>query len=223
MIVFQDMVNNSDYAFVRDTALPTVGVIRRNDTRLHRDPVSRAAFVRGMEQTVRQLYNHPCICCWTIFNEGWGQFCGSEQYHHLRALDGSRFIDTTSGWFLGSDSDVDSRHIYFRRLKMKSSDKPMVLSEFGGYSWKAEGHVFNTEQSYGYGSCKTREELADKLRALYTEQVLPLIPQGLCAAIYTQVSDIEDEINGLLTYDRRVAKLLPEEFADISKRLCGSI
>lgn len=223
MIVFQDMVNNSDYSFFRDTALPTVGFIRRRDTRLHRDPDARSAFQQGMEQTVRGLYNHPCICCWTIFNEGWGQFCGSEQYHLLRALDSSRFIDTTSGWFLGSDSDVDSRHVYFRRLKLKASDKPLVLSEFGGYSYKAAGHVFNTEQSYGYGSCKTREELVERIRTLYTEQVLPLIPQGLCAAIYTQVSDIEDEINGLLTYDRRVSKLLPEEFSDISERLCGGI
>ena len=219
MIVFQDMVNNSDYSFFRDTVLPTVGLIRRRDTRLHKDSASREAFVQGMEQTVRQLYNHPCICYWTIFNEGWGQFDGSEQYRRLRALDSSRFIDTTSGWFLGRDSDVDSRHIYFRRLKMKASDKPLVLSEFGGYSFKTEGHVFNTEQSYGYGSCKTREELVEKIRALYIEQVLPLILQGLCAAIYTQVSDIEDEINGLVTYDRRVAKLLPEEFADISRRL----
>ena len=223
MVVFQDMVNNSDYSFFRDTALPTVGLIRRKDARLHRNPASREAFVQGMEQTVRQLYNHPCICYWTIFNEGWGQFDGSEQYRRLRELDSSRFIDTTSGWFLGSDSDVESRHIYFRRLKMKPSDKPLVLSEFGGYSFKTEGHVFNTEQSYGYGSCKTREELVEKIRALYTEQVLPLIPQGLCAVIYTQVSDIEDEINGLVTYDRRVAKLLPEEFADISRRLVGSL
>ncbi len=223
MVVFQDMVNNSDYNFLRDTALPTVGLIRRGDTRLHRDPASRRAFVRGMEQTVRQLYNHPCICYWTIFNEGWGQFCGTEQYRRLRELDRSRFIDTTSGWFLGSESDVDSRHIYFRKVKLKASDKPLVLSEFGGYSWKPEGHVFNTEHSYGYGSCKTRTELVQKIRSLYTEQVLPLIPKGLCAAVYTQVSDIEDEINGLISYDRRVAKLLPEEFVDVSKALCDSL
>ncbi len=223
MVVFQDMINNSDYSFVRDTVLPTVGLLRRNDKRLHRDEKTRTAFVTAMEQTVEQLYNHPCVCYWTIFNEGWGQFCGSEQYRRLRELDSTRFIDTTSGWFLGADSDVDSRHIYFRRLKMKASDKPLVLSEFGGYSWKCDGHVFNTEQSYGYGSCKTREELVQKIRALYEEQVLPLIPKGLCAAVYTQVSDIEDEINGLLTYDRRVAKLLPEEFAEVSAALCRAI
>ena len=176
-----------------------------------------------MAQTVRQLYNHPCICYWTIFNEGWGQFCADEQYHRLRALDNSRFIDSTSGWFLAKNTDVDSRHIYFKKLKAPASDKPFVLSEFGGYSYKPTGHVFNTEQTYGYGKCETREAFVEMVRQLYTEQVLPLIPQGLCAAVYTQVSDIEDETNGLLTYDRRVQKLLPEEFADISKRLVDSV
>ncbi len=219
MLVFQDMVNNSDYSFFRDTALPTVGLLRRNDRRLHRDPVSRRAFEQGMEQTVRQLYNHPCICCWTIFNEGWGQFCADEQYHRLRTLDSSRFIDTASGWFTAKETDVDSRHIYFRKLKLRASDKPLFLSEFGGYSYKPEGHVFNTEQTYGYGKFATRDEFVAAVRRLYTDQVLPLIPQGLCATVYTQVSDIEDETNGLVTYDRRVMKLLPEEFYDISAQL----
>ncbi|MBR2405842.1 MAG: glycoside hydrolase family 2 [Clostridia bacterium] len=223
MVVFQDMVNNSDYRFLRDTALPTVGLLRRDDRHLHRNSASRCAFEEGMAQTVRQLYNHPCICYWTIFNEGWGQFCADEQYHRLRALDNSRFIDSTSGWFLAKNTDVDSRHIYFKKLKAPASDKPFVLSEFGGYSYKPTGHVFNTEQTYGYGKCETREAFVEMVRQLYTEQVLPLIPQGLCAAVYTQVSDIEDETNGLLTYDRRVQKLLPEEFADISKRLVDSV
>ena len=219
MVVFQDMVNNGDYSFFRDTALPTVGLLRRNDRRLHKDVRSRRAFEDGMCRTVRQLYNHPSICYWTIFNEGWGQFCADEMYQLLRTLDSSRFIDSTSGWFLARETDVDSRHIYFRKVKLKSSDKPLVLSEFGGYSYKPEGHVFNTEQTYGYGKCATREDFVAAIRRLYTDEVLPLVGKGLCAAVYTQVSDIEDETNGLLTYDRRVAKLLPEEFLDISERL----
>ena len=219
MVVFQDMVNNSDYRFFRDTALPTVGLLRMNDRRLHKNTHSRRAFEGGMLQTVRQLYNHPCICYWTIFNEGWGQFCADEQYTLLRELDDTRFIDSTSGWFLAKNTDVNSRHIYFRKLKLRASDKPLVLSEFGGYSYKPEGHVFNTEQTYGYGKCETREDLVKAIRRLYTEEVLPLLPKGLCAAVYTQVSDIEDETNGLLTYDRRVSKLLPEEFLDISEQL----
>ena len=176
-----------------------------------------------MEQTVRQLYNHPCICYWTIFNEGWGQFKSSAMYHLLRKWDDSRFIDSASGWFAGGETDVDSRHVYFRKMKLKASDKPLVLSEFGGYSFKPEGHVSNTEKTYGYGRCETRESLVDALRRLYTEEVHPLIPQGLCAAVYTQVSDVEDETNGLLSYDRWVEKVKPEEFVDISSQLYTAI
>lgn len=228
MVVFQDFVNNGRYSFVRDTALPTIGLRRLSDAGLHRDAASREAFALHMEQTVRQLYNHPCICYWTIFNEGWGQFCSSELYARLRALDGSRFIDSASGWFAGGDTDVDSRHVYFRRAKLprrRGADaaRPLVLSEFGGYTWKPEGHVWNTEKTYGYGSYASREAFVAALRSLYLEQVLPLIPQGLCAAVYTQVSDVEDEVNGLLSFDRQVHKLLPEEFSDISKALIEAI
>ena len=219
MIVFQDMVNNGDYSFFRDTALPTVGLLKRDDRKLHRDPATRQAFEEAMERTVLQLYNHPCICYWTIFNEGWGQFDSTAMYKKLIALDNSRFIDSTSGWFFGGETQVDSRHIYFRKIQLKASDKPLVLSEFGGYSWKPEGHVFNTEQTYGYSKLTTREELVAAIRRLYTEEILPSLSQGLCAAVYTQVSDVEDETNGLLSYDRRVAKILPEEFADISAKL----
>ena len=219
MVVFQDMVNNSDYRFFRDTALPTVGLLRMNDRRLHKDKRSRRAFEVSMRQTVQQLYNHPCICYWTVFNEGWGQFCADEQYERLRELDDTRFIDSTSGWFLAKNTDVESRHIYFRKIKLRAADKPLVLSEFGGYSYKPEGHVFNTEQTYGYGKCESREAFVKAIRRLYTEEVLPLLPRGLCAAVYTQVSDIEDETNGLLTYDRCVQKLMPEEFLDISQKL----
>ena len=239
MVVFQDFVNNGDYSFFRDTVLPTVGLLRRSDRRLHRDAATREAFTKHMEQTVRQLYNHPCICYWTIFNEGWGQFCSSDMYARLRALDGSRFIDSASGWFAGGDTDVDSRHVYFRKVKLprrrraalRRTDKsrsaaslrPLVLSEFGGYTWKPEGHVYNTDKTYGYGGYSTREEFVTALRSLYIDQILPLIPQGLCAAVYTQVSDVEDETNGLYSFDREVLKVLPAEFSDVSEALIKSI
>ena len=223
MVVFQDMVNNGDYRYIRDTVLPTVGFIHRDDRRMHADETTREAFIRGMEKTVRQLYNHPSVCYWTIFNEGWGQFDSTAMYRSLRELDHSRFIDSTSGWFLGGETDVESRHIYFSKLEVTPSTKPFVLSEFGGYSWKPEGHVFNTEKTYGYSKYDDQKDFTAALCRLYTEHILPMIPQGLCAAVYTQVSDVEDETNGLLTYDRRVAKVTPEEFAPISEQLKAAI
>lgn len=219
MVVFQDMVNNSDYSFFRDTALPTVGLIKMNDRSLHKNKKSRKAFLNHMEQTVGQLKNHPSICLWTIFNEGWGQFCGSDAYNKLKALDNTRFIDTASGWFAGCETDLDSRHIYFKKVKLKAKNKPLFLSEFGGYSYKVEGHIFNTEKEYGYGKKESREEFVKALRALYENEIIPLAHKGLCATVYTQVSDVEDEINGLLTYDRKIDKITPEEFLDISKKL----
>jgi len=207
MVVFQDMVNNGDYNFLRDTVFPTFLTQHLSDRNLHRDPATREAFLAGMESTVLQLKNHPCICYWTIFNEAWGQFDSTPVYHRLKALDSSRFVDTTSGWFRGSDTDVESLHIYFglwHRLRL--SDKPIVLSEFGGFAYSAPAHIFNPDKTYGYGTCKDTQQLNQRLLKLYQKHVIPAVKKGLCAAIYTQVSDVEDEINGIMTYDRQVTK-----------------
>ena len=224
MIVWQDMVNNSDYNFLRDTALPTAGIQKLNDKNLHKDEISRQEFLREAEAAVNQLRNHPCICYWTIFNEAWGQFDSDNVYDWFRKLDDTRFIDATSGWFRQEKSDVDSRHVYFRKVKLQGDGiKPLVLSEFGGKTWKVEGHVFNPDKTYGYGGCKTREELNAALVRLYMEEILPCIRNGLCAAVYTQTSDVEDEINGLLTYDRKVEKLDPEKLLPVAAALQQAI
>ena len=207
MVVFQDMVNNGNYSFLRDTIVPTFFNQKLNDKNLHPDPTTRKAFLDAMEATVRQLKNHPSICYWTIFNEAWGQFDSAPVYHRLKELDSSRFIDTTSGWFRGSESDVESLHIYFGMWhRMKASKKPIVLSEFGGFAHSVGGHIFNPDKAYGYGTCKTADALNQALDKVYREHVIPAVKKGLCASVYTQVSDVEDEINGLLTYDRKVIK-----------------
>lgn len=209
MIVFQDMVNNGTYAYLRDTALPTVFLSyqKRSDRTIYRPEAHKVRFLECMEATVRQLKNHPCICYWTIFNEGWGQFDSDNVYEQFRKLDDTRFIDSTSGWFRQKKSDVDSRHVYFRKVNLKGNGiKPLVVSEFGGKALAVEDHLWCPDKSYGYGACRTKEELGRALRALYLEEVLPCVKNGLCAAIYTQVSDVEEEINGLLTYDRKVVK-----------------
>ena len=219
MIVWQDMINNSDYNFLRDTALPTLGIQKLGDKNLHPNPYERQRFLQCMEATVNQLKNHPSICYWTIFNEAWGQFDSDSVYEQFKKLDDTRFIDSTSGWFRQKKSDVDSRHVYFRKVNLKAGEKPLVLSEFGGKTYKAEGHVFNPDKSYGYGGCETLEALNDALVKLYTEEIIPNAKKGLCAAIYTQVSDVEDEINGLVTYDRKVEKVDPAKMLPIAEAL----
>ena len=219
MVVFQDMVNNGRYSFLRDTALPTVGLKKRNDKRLHRRKDTREAFLAGMEATVHRLYNHPCICYWTIFNEGWGQFDGDTAYRRLRELDTTRFIDTVSGWFKGAASDVDSEHIYFKPVKLTFGDRPMVLSEFGGYACKIKDHTFRSNGSYGYRFFTEQAELEDALIKLYETEIIPAAQKGLCAAVYTQITDVEDEVNGLVTYDRAVVKVSPARMMPIAEAL----
>ena len=220
MIVWQDMVNNDDYNFLRDTALPTVGIQKLDDRNFHKNPASRGRFLEGAAATVKQLQNHPCICYWTVFNEAWGQFDSDNVFTQFKTLDDTRFVDSTSGWFRREKSDVDSRHVYFRKVKLRGDGvKPLVLSEFGGKTYKAENHVFNPDKSYGYGGCKTREELNEAVVKLYMDEILPSVKEGLCAAIYTQVSDVEDEINGLLTYDRKVEKLDAEKMLPVAAAL----
>ncbi len=219
MIVFQDMVNNGPYQFMRDTGLPTAGIQRMDDRNLNKDPDTRMTFLDNMEAVVRQLQSHPSILYWTIFNEGWGQFEADAVCEIFRRQDNSRIIDATSGWFRRHNTDVDSRHVYFKPIRLKAGDKPLMLTEFGGYVYKPEGHVFNPDKTYGYGSCKDRQALVDAIHKVYFEQVIPAAKKGLCGAIYTQVSDVEDEANGLLSYDRKVLKVLPEEMRPIAECL----
>lgn len=219
MIVFQDMVNNGDYSFWRDTVLPTMGFLWKNDARIHRDSATRKAFLDHMEQTVEQLRPYPSICLWTIFNEGWGQFEGDAAYEILREIDDTRIIDTASGWFRTKKSDVESPHVYFKPVKMKPCEKPTVLSEFGGYSLPVKDHVFNTERVYGYKKFEDPATFSKALCALYRGEILPLVEKGLCGAIYTQLSDVEDEINGITTYDRKVLKVDAAEMLAIARDL----
>ena len=172
-----------------------------------------------MEQTVRQLQEHPCVVGWTIFNEGWGQFDSERMYHRLRQLDSTRFIDTASGWFKGAKSDVVSEHVYFKPFRFRKGNKPVFLSEFGGYSYKPQGHVANMEKTYGYRLYDDAAKYMDDVEWLYLMEIIPAVAEGLCGAVYTQLSDVEDETNGLVSYDRRVCKVSEERMLYLADEL----
>ena len=219
MVVFQDMLNSGHYSFIFDTALPTAGWRRGF---FHTVSARRRAdFEGGSRALMDLLYNHPSVCYYTIFNEGWGQYFGaSKVYDEFKAYDLTRIFDTTSGWFKVPRSDVQSEHIYFRRVQFKREGRPLVLSEFGGYSCKIEGHSFNLDQNYGYTTHPSTESFSNELERLYFEEVLPAIRNdGLCATVLTQVSDVEDETNGLVTYDRQVCKVQAERMQAMAKKL----
>ena len=140
----------------------------------------------------------------------------------LKSVDSTRLFDSTSGWFPQHRSDFDSLHIYFRTVDLYPKERPLLLSEFGGYSYPVEGHR-STKKTYGYGACRSKDELTDKIVSAYEKMVIPAIKKGLCGSIYTQVSDIEDEINGMITYDRELLKVDEEKMKALSERIYAEI
>lgn len=207
MVVLQDMVNSGPYYYLRDTALPNVLPATRKNFTHQANPQRSQQFEQDCQATVDWLYNHPCVCYYTIFNEGWGQYDADRLYQAFKALDPSRVWDATSGWFAQQDSDVTSEHVYFKPVSLTPRpDRPLVLSEFGGYACPMAGHTFKRSKAYGYRHFKHTDGFSSALEALYRQEILPAISNGLCAAILTQLSDVEDEVNGLVTYDRQVVK-----------------
>lgn len=217
MLVMQDCVNNGKYSFFRDTALPTIGIKKGIGGRASQ--IQKENFHRQMTEMAELLYNTPSVIYYTVFNEGWGQFKG-DSYDRLKNICGNRIIDTASGWFVPSQSDVISEHVYFKPVKLKyKGDKPVILSEFGGYAYSVEYHIFNPDKKYGYKFFKTKEELSKAMTVLFERDILPAINEGLCGSVLTQISDVEDEVNGLITYDRQVVKVDVSVMKDISKKI----
>ena len=220
--VFQDMVNNGKYSFFKDTVLPTVSTVylqSLGDKHFNRSKEARAIFERTMYATADHLYNTPSIVYYTIFNEGWGQFLADEMYEKLKAFDPTRVLDSTSGWFRRNETDVDSRHIYFRPLKPKKLDgRPLVISEFGGYAHSVKDHVYS-DHVYGYRVYPEQKALDDAIYKLYDTEVRRLVENGASAFVYTQVSDVEDEINGFVTYDRQVVKVDADKLKKLNEEL----
>ncbi|MBQ3080399.1 MAG: glycoside hydrolase family 2 [Clostridia bacterium] len=207
MLVMQDMVNNGKYNFIIDTALSTIGLKFKIDSLFgFESNESRRVFTQHAVDTINHLYNHPCIVSYTIFNEGWGQFHADRHYKLLKDIDPTRLYDATSGWFHQRKSDFDSHHVYFKNKRLRGKKRPVLLSECGGYARAIEGHMFPSKKRYGYGSADSQIALTKKIDTMWKEMVFPSIPLGLSGVIYTQLSDVEDEINGLYTYDREIQK-----------------
>lgn len=170
------------------------------------EPSSREEYGRELNATVEALFNHPCIGCWIPFNEGWGQFDAKAATALLRQLDGTRLVDEASGWFDQGGGDVHSLHNYFYPLRVRPQKRTVALSEYGGIAYPMPGHEA-PGKTYGYGTAKTAQQMAQRYQALQLKTVLPQIEKGLSALVYTQLTDVEDEVNGLFTYDRTEHKL----------------
>ncbi len=213
MIVWQDMPNGGkiDGEVVAYLSLKTG--FHRNDTRrLSRfgraDESNRAEYRKDLQGMVDHLYNTACIAVWVPFNESWGQFNAKATADWLHAYDPTRLVDHAAGWFDQGGGDFQSKHVYFRKLyRPRPDQRAFVISEFGGFSLKIPGHMWDVSQKFGYRFYDTQEALTQAYLDLLENELKPLIPQGLTAAVYTQTTDVEIEINGYLTYDRRVEKM----------------
>ena len=168
-------------------------------------PAGREEYAHELADTVQALRCHPCIACWVPFNEGWGQFDAGKAVQALRTLDGTRLVDEASGWFDQGGGDVHSLHNYFYPLRIRPQKRTVALSEYGGIAWPMPGHE-PPRKTYGYGTAKDRQELTARYKKLQLKTVLPQLEKGLSALVYTQLTDVEDEVNGLFTYDRTAIK-----------------
>ncbi len=226
VIVWQDMPSGGD---ARNQTwlgfLALVGVRIRDNTpadrrRLGRESdVARRSFLGELTQMVDYLKGEPCIACWVPFNEGWGQFDAVTTADLVRRQDPTRLVDHASGWFDQGGGDLASVHRYILRLVSphRTSRRCFVVSEYGGYNLLVRDHVWRFDKVFGYRHFTSRTRLLEAYRSLVGDQLKPLIDKGLSAAVYTQTTDVEQETNGIVTYDREVVKFDEEEFRRINE------
>lgn len=220
MLVWQDCVSGgSAYSPWHTSQKPTLFSFtwgRFDDTTpSHHEALSagedgyREEWTETCQEMVKLLDGHPSIGFWTLFNEGWGQFDARAATEAVRALDATRPIDATSGWYDQGCGDFLSIHNYFRPLRAgwhgkQRGNRAAIISEFGGLAQMISGHT-SLDHSYGYGDFATVEGWRGAVQKLLAVAE-SLQVEGLAGYVYTQVSDVEEEVNGLLTYDRKINK-----------------
>lgn len=212
ILVMQDMPSGGTFNFREMGIMPTIGFRHQTDTdnaALGRSTEEeKQIYYHELDEMLDNLYNSPCIFAWVPFNEGWGQFDSVKVTEHIRDYDSTRLIDAASGWHDQGAGDFDSIHDYFFPFKAKKpqDERILILSEFGGYSYVEHGHS-EPQKTYGYRKFTDRIELDGAVSRLYEKMILNNIRNGLSGCIYTQVSDVEDECNGLFTADREIIKI----------------
>ncbi|MBW9205807.1 DUF2804 family protein [Mumia sp. zg.B17] len=226
MLVWQDMVNGGRRYHPAVVTAPVVLPVRLDDSRYRvfgrEDADGRTEFLEELDATVALLRSVPSVAAWVPFNEGWGQFDADAVAQRVTTLDPSRPVDHASGWYDQGGGDMTSRHVYFRRYRLSRADaddpRAAVLSEYGGYSHRVPGHVWG-DKEFGYRKIADRSSFERAYLRLQHTQVGPAVEQGLTAFVYTQLADVEDETNGLMTYDRKVLKVDAEAVRESNQRL----
>lgn len=227
MIVWQDMVSGGEkYKFSVIGLLPFLGFHLKDSEKNYKrfgraNAESRKEYYEELDVTFNYLKNAVSLGTWVPFNEGWGQFDSVKATEILKGYDSTRIIDSVSGWHDQGKktSDLKSLHIYFTPVKAPKDERVVVLSEFGGYSHKKSGHVFSPNKSFGYRIYNTDKALAKAFKSLFEKTLYKQAVKGFAASVYTQVSDVEEEINGLITYDRKEIKFPVDMVKECNEKL----
>lgn len=225
MIVWQDMPSGGTKQHKWLTlVVPNIGINKISDKNhalfSRKAEQSREQFWTEYKQMLNQLYNCVSIAMWVPFNEGWGQFDANKVAEWTKQFDPTRTVDHASGWHDQGGGDIKSMHVYLKSVHIKRDKNRVVcLTEYGGYVYKDLEHSFNPDHTYSYKTFATQQKFNQGLEKLFRRDVLRLIPKGLSAAVYTQVSDVEDEVNGIYTYDRQVLKVDEDMLKDINNQI----
>lgn len=222
ILVWQDFVNGGTPYKLGTITLPLITNNHQDDSRYKKfsrdNDEGRKKALEEFKQTMEYLHNSPCIVLWTIFNEGWGQFDAKEVYKELNAIDNTRLFDHASGWHDQGVSDVKSLHVYFKKVKIpEDKNRAVVLSEFGGLVLPIKGHYM--KGNHVYTAYKDENKYVEAYKKMIERDVINNIPSGLSASIYTQLSDVEEECNGFVTFDREVMKVDVEEIKKINDKI----
>ncbi len=214
LIVWQDMVSGGhDYNLLAIGGYNYLQIKVKDDADHYKffsreNQAGRDEFIRDTKATVKLLQSEPCIGLWVPFNEGWGQFESDAVSKMIYELDPTRPIDRTSGWDDQGGGDFISKHIYFTPIYTPNDERCYVLSEFGGYVMSTPGHQLS-DLPFGYRTYFSQESMQNAYKRTFETQIYPSIAKGMSACVYTQLSDVEQECNGLITYDRAVMKFDP--------------
>ncbi len=212
LLVWQDIPSTSNAPkWVRD--IDAIG------PQLEVDPPVAENFKAETTQIVRDFGNHPCIVSWVPFNESWGQHDTEGVVALIHQLDPTRPINAASGGNFRGVGQILSVHSYPGPAFPRTDEKmAVVLGEFGGLGWPVEGHLWWNKRNWGYRTYESRQELNTNYLNLL-KKLQPMVAEGLSAAIYTQTSDVEGEVNGLMTYDRDLIKIDLEPAAEAARKL----
>ena len=223
ILVWQDFINGGGKYKFSTIAFPLITGVHHKDINYKKfareDESGRKFALQEFKDTINYLYNVPSIVLWTIFNEGWGQFDSKDIYKEVSKLDQTRLYDHASGWHDQGISDVKSLHVYFKKVKLPKleNERAIILSEFGGFLYPIEGHKVDGKKTYR--AFETEKAWLSNFENCINRDVIGNIPKGLAASIYTQLSDVEDELNGFVTFDREIVKVSPDKIKNVLQKI----